>query len=178
MTNKYLTKAAEAILELNPEVVNEVRLDLQTLARGIAIEMEHTDDFDVALEIAGSNLIDNPSYYDEESTYVEKTAATRHSKKILRDIIRRKDYEYLPLSDKKGKARWLAESGRVPNLDKGSIIPGTNIREPVYANASRLVDSGTKQGRPDLLGDVLGRDRKKYKIGKRNLGKPLGKLPR
>lgn len=39
--------------------------DQESLARGIEVELEHTDDPGLALEIAMDHLTEDPSYYDK-----------------------------------------------------------------------------------------------------------------
>ena len=40
----------------------------EQLAKGIKVELEHTDDIEIAKEIAKDHLTENPNYYD----YLEK----------------------------------------------------------------------------------------------------------
>lgn len=39
--------------------------DQRALAKGIKVEMEHTTDAKIALEIAMDHLVEDPSYYDK-----------------------------------------------------------------------------------------------------------------
>lgn len=45
--------------KLSPNMV-----DKEQLAKGIKIEMEHTNDIDLATEIALDHLAEDPNYYD------------------------------------------------------------------------------------------------------------------
>ena len=44
---------------------NPSDFDREQIAKGIKIEMEHTDDPIIAREIAMDHLVENPKYYDE-----------------------------------------------------------------------------------------------------------------
>lgn len=41
------------------------QFDAKSLAKGIKVELEHTDDEEVALEIAMDHLTEDPAYYDK-----------------------------------------------------------------------------------------------------------------
>lgn len=41
--------------------------DSEALAKGISVELEHTDDKDLAQEIAMDHLTEDPNYYDKLS---------------------------------------------------------------------------------------------------------------
>ena len=43
----------------------ESDFDPEALARGTAVEMEHTDDPEAAKEIAMDHLVEDPKYYDK-----------------------------------------------------------------------------------------------------------------
>jgi 8-oxo-dGTP pyrophosphatase MutT (NUDIX family)/GNAT superfamily N-acetyltransferase len=45
--------------------------DKKALKRGVKVEMEHTDDSDIALEIAMDHLVEDPEYYEKLSTIKE-----------------------------------------------------------------------------------------------------------
>lgn len=62
--NPVLVKAAELILGGKADYEPSSKFSMQQLAKGIAIEMEHTDDFNVALEIAKDHLMEFDDYYD------------------------------------------------------------------------------------------------------------------
>ena len=62
--NPILVKAAELILGGKGDFEPTHNFSMQQLAQGIAVEMEHTNDFDVALEIAKDHLMEFPDYYD------------------------------------------------------------------------------------------------------------------
>ena len=75
--------------------------DPEQLEKGVAHEMEHTDDPDLAREIAMDHLAEDPAYYTHEA----------FDKGIKRDKAWKKRSTYVPKEDKDEIGDWLDDMG-------------------------------------------------------------------
>jgi len=94
------------------DLASSDEFDTRQLEMGIEHEMEHTDDPDLAREIAMDHLIEDPLYYD----HLQTLEAFDHS--IPDDDAYKKKSVYVPDVDKDEINGWLDDMGMTSNRSK------------------------------------------------------------
>ena len=128
--------------------------DAKQLAKGLKVEMEHTDDRAVAREVAMDHLTEDSKYYDKLET-IEKHGARYKSKKT----VKKQDggdmtvYEY---SDRQVADRNRKKAERLETLRKSMAKLQTKVRKDVQSKDEKVCDVALAVGLMDETFERVG----------------------
>jgi DNA topoisomerase IB len=129
--------------------------DPEQLAKGVKIEFEHTDNRDVAREVAMDHLTEDPKYYDKLET-IEKHGKSRYKSKKK---VKKQDggdmtvYEY---SDRQVADRNRKKAERIEKLRKSMAKLQTKVRKDVKSKDEKVRDVALAVGLMDETFERVG----------------------
>lgn len=145
---------------------NPSDFDPKQIAKGIKVELEHTDDEDLAREIAMDHLTEDPAYYDKLETIEKHSRTIPIDKSALRGVTTRLEKQFLQACKVAMRSRaddpirwrevWVRDSHTIRNVMGQDVTVDVLVTAGKNRSGGPFVDAGgygfsRQTGRPVVI---------------------------